>query len=161
MAKNAKILFLFSLLVLTTLIKDSQGALFYFYNFNPTQVQIPSMDKVRCTILYHPFWKYLVIFLGTRSFENNFSESSVSPFLSAVLTRPKCGKLINHKNRPLLWYISSEVVANKKWSIHTVAVVCFLAWPEKIYNSSYYLLEKRRLCEFNLGISVMSDNLTY
>ena len=47
MAKNAKILFLFSLFVLAVLIKHSQGALlFYFYNFNPTQVPIPSMDEV-------------------------------------------------------------------------------------------------------------------
>ena len=44
--KMAKILFLFSLLVLMVLIKHSQGALFYFYKLNPTQVPIPPLDKV-------------------------------------------------------------------------------------------------------------------
>ena len=83
MGKNAKILFLFSLLVLAVLIKHSQGALlFYFYNFNPTQVPIPSMDEV-WPLWYIPYFKSLTEHFihwipGTTSQGTNLDESSVS-----------------------------------------------------------------------------------
>ena len=70
----AKILFLFSLLFLLVLIRHSQGALFYFYNFNPAQVQIPPLDKVRYSISLRS--SVLTAFCSL-SFRNNTSRNQL------------------------------------------------------------------------------------